>query len=281
MQVRDVSRAWLAAALSLAACGHRAHDVGAPPAVASTSVDSGRFKLVWADEFDTEGPPDERKWNFERRPPGWVNKELQNYTSRPENARVEGGKLIVEARRDSFAGFEYSSARLTSAQKGDLLYGRVEVRAKIPRGRGTWPAIWMMPTDNAYGRWPSSGEIDIMEHVGFDPGVVHASTHCRTYYWRNNNHKTATTSVPDFADAMHVYAVEWSAQRIDAFVDGTRYFTVQNEGTGWQAWPFDKRFHVILNLAIGGEWGGQKGVDTTIFPVRMEVDYVRLYEPVR
>jgi beta-glucanase (GH16 family) len=238
------------------------------------------YALVWADEFDKDGFYDDTKWNIEVEPPGWVSEELQNYVNRVENARVENGSLVIEARLDNFGGHPYSSARLNSAHKGDLLYGRVEVRAKLPKGRGTWPAIWMMPTDNAYGAWPDSGEIDVMEHVGYDPGVVHATTHCHNFQWKNNTQKTALTTVADFGDAMHVYALEWLPDRIDMFVDDGKYFSFANDGTGWQSWPFDKRFHVILNVAIGGVWGGTQGVDDTIFPVRMEVDYVRMYQMV-
>jgi beta-glucanase (GH16 family) len=233
---------------------------------------------VWSDEFDKDGFYDDTKWNIEVEPPGWVNEELQAYVNRGENARVAGGVLIIEARKDGFGGYAYTSARLNSARKGEITYGRAEIRAKLPKGRGTWPAIWMMSTDNAYGAWPDSGEIDIMEHVGYDPGVVHATTHCHNFQWKTNTQKTALTTVPDFGDAMHVYALEWYTDRIDMFVDDTKYFTFANDGTGWQSWPFDKRFHVILNVAIGGVWGGTQGVDDTIFPVHMEVDYVRLYQ---
>jgi beta-glucanase (GH16 family) len=245
-------------------------EAGAPDAV--------RWRLVWADEFDTDGRWDETKWNIEIHPPGWVNDELQNYVDRAENARVENGNLVIEAREDFFGNQEYSSARLNSAYKGDLLYGRVEVRAKLPKGTGTWPAIWLLATDENYGPWPNSGEIDIMEHVGWDPGIVHATTHCYNFRAAKGTLMTGWTIVPTFGDDMHVYALEWSADLIDVLVDGNKFFTFANDGTGWQSWPFDRRFNIILNLAIGGSWGGVKGVDNSIFPVRMEVDYVRLYE---
>jgi beta-glucanase (GH16 family) len=242
-----------------------------------SALHGGSWTLVWADEFDRDGPPDPAKWSFEVQPPGWVNDELENYTDRAENAHVEGGHLVIEARRDSYGGHTYSSARLHTAGKADLLYGRIEVRAKLPQGRGTWPAIWMMPTDNHYGWWPQSGELDIMEHVGHDPGVVHASAHTAKYYWKNNNQKTATIVVSDFATAYHLYSLEWYFDHVDAFVDDIKYFTFSDEHSGWEAWPFDQRFHVILNVAIGGVWGGAQGVDDAIFPQRMEIDYVRLY----
>jgi beta-glucanase (GH16 family) len=270
----------LVGAALLGGCGHAAHDAagGAGAAGSGGTGGSASWTLVWSDEFDKNGFYDDTKWNVEVEPPGWVNQELEAYVNRVENERVENGSLIIEARKDGFGGYAYTSGRLNSANKGEITYGRAEIRAKLPKGRGTWPAIWMMPTDNTYGAWPDSGEIDIMEHVGFDPGVVHATTHCHDFQAKTNNLKTATTSVPDFGDAMHVYALEWFPDRIDMFVDDTKYYTVTNDGAGWQSWPFDKRFHVILNVAIGGSWGGTQGVDDTIFPVHMEVDYVRLYQ---
>jgi beta-glucanase (GH16 family) len=201
---------------------------------------------------------------------------MEYYTAgRPENCRVENGTLVLEAHNDNWQGHQYTSARIRTAAKGDWLYGRFEVRAKLPYGGGTWPAIWMMPTDNEYGDWPGSGEIDIMEHVGHDPGVIHFSTHCLTYYWRIGTEKTATTRVDDFADAFHVYAMEWGPDTIRGYLDTLLYFTNLNEHSGWQAWPFDKRFHFILNIALGGDWGGV--IDNSIFPQRMVIDYVKAF----
>ena len=239
------------------------------------------WKLVWYEEFDYEGLPDPDKWGYEDFPPGTVNDELQNYTgSREQNARVVGGILIIEARRDFYEGYEYSSARLVTRTKGDWTYGRFEIRAKLPSGRGTWPAIWMMPTNNYYGNggWPDNGEIDIMEHVGYDPGRVHASIHTHAYNWPAGTNKTASRYVSDAETAYHTYTLEWTTNQIDVYVDSTRYFTFENEGTGWETWPFNKNFFLILNIAIGGNWGGAQGVDNMIFPTRMEVDYVRVYE---
>ncbi len=239
------------------------------------------WKLVWYDEFDHEGLPDSTRWGYEPFPPGTVNEELQNYTyEREENARVVGGILIIEARRDFYENHEYSSARLVTKTKGDWTYGRFEIRAKLPTGRGTWPAIWMMPTNNYYGNgsWPDNGEIDIMEHVGYNPGVIHGSIHCDAYNWPAGTQKTATRNITDAQTAYHTYAMEWGPDTLAMFVDSTRYFTFVNEDTGWEAWPFDKNFFIILNVAIGGSWGGQQGVDNTIFPTRMQVEYVRVYE---
>jgi beta-glucanase (GH16 family) len=236
---------------------------------------------VWSDEFDYTGLPEAGKWSYDVGGHGWGNQELQSYTERRlDNARVQDGTLIIEARRENWQGMEYTSARLVTKSKGDWTYGRFEISAKLPSGRGTWPAIWMLPTQWTYGNggWPDNGEIDIMEHVGFDPGWVHGSVHTRLYYSQIGTQKTAKIRIPDAQSVFHVYALEWSAQKIEVYVDSTKYFTFTNEGKGWQTWPFDKQFHLLLNIAVGGGWGGAQGVDPSIFPQRMEVDYVRVYK---
>jgi beta-glucanase (GH16 family) len=233
--------------------------------------------LIWNEEFSVNGAPDPSKWNIELWPPAVVNQELQTYTNRPENVRVENGTLIIEARRDSYQGYEFSSARIHTAGKVDALYGRIEVRAILPHIRGTWPAIWAMPTSLVYGAWPTCGEIDIMEHVGYDPGTIHASVHTETYNHSIGTQRTAQINIPSFNTAYHVYALEWTPTQIKMFVDGVHYFTFANEGTGYREWPFDKPFHVILNVAVGGAWGGLHGVSKTGWPQRMTVDYVKVY----
>lgn len=241
------------------------------------------YQLVWSDEFNGNGLPDSTKWSYDVAAPGWVNNEAQAYTNkRQENVRVENGKLIIEARLDNFQNNPYSSARLVTKYHGDWTYGRFEIRAKLPYGKGTWPAIWMLPTvwNLGNGGWPDNGEIDIMEHVGYDQGVIHGSTHCNMYVWTKGTQKTATTKIPDCSTAFHTYAMEWDKDSIKMFVDNSLYFTTVNEGKGWQYWPFFKNFHLILNLAIGGTWGGAQGIDNSIFPQRMEVEYVRVYKKV-
>lgn len=238
------------------------------------------WKLVWSDEFDSGTQPDPAKWGYAVGGHGWGNNELQFYTeARPENARIEDGRLIIEARREKWEGNEYTSARLVTRNKGDWTYGRFEIRAKVPLGRGTWPAIWMLPTnwDLGSGDWPDVGEIDIMEHVGYDPGVIHASTHSQKHQWRINTQRTAKIDVPDAGEAFHTYTLEWDEEEIRIFVDDRRYFTSRREGGDWTSWPFFRPFHLVLNVAVGGDWGGSKGVDETIWPRRMEVDYVRVY----
>lgn len=235
------------------------------------------MRLVWADEFDGTAI-DESKWAYEVQRPGWVNHELQNYTSRRrENARVEDGHLVIEGRRDWFGGHEYSSARLKTAGKASWRYGRVEARIQVPSGRGTWPAFWMMPNDFSRG-WPACGEIDILEHVGYDPNRVHATLHAQAYNWQRAEQRTAATLVGGAVSGFHVYALDWRADGIDISVDGRVYFSMKNPNQGNDWWPFDKNFYVILNLAIGGDWGGAQGVDPNVWPQRMLVDYVRVYQ---
>jgi beta-glucanase (GH16 family) len=235
-------------------------------------------KLVWSDEFNYSGLPDPSKWNYDVGGHGWGNNELQFYTSgRKENARVENGMLVIEARKEKWEGKDYTSARLITKGKGDWKYGRIEVRARIPSGLGTWPAIWMLGSTTPL-KWPDDGEIDIMEHVGYDPGKIHGSVHCKKYYHSIGTQKTAFTMVNDFSTEFHVYQLEWNADSVRVGVDGTVYFRFGNEHSGYDAWPFDNKMHLLLNIAVGGNWGGQKGVDTTIWPRRMEIDYVRMYQ---
>jgi beta-glucanase (GH16 family) len=235
------------------------------------------YTKVWSDEFD-KSTIDYTKWEHEVNGDGGGNNELQYYTAFPANSFIQDGKLIIKAIYENYQNRSFTSARLRSANKGDWLYGRIEVRAKIPTGLGTWPAIWMLSTDWSYGGWPESGEIDIMEHVGFDPNVVHGSIHTLAYNHIIGTQKTGTLPVPTATTDFHNYAINWSADSMEFFIDKTKYFTFKNENKGWQYWPFDKRFHLILNLAVGGNWGGAQGVDPADFPAQMEVDYVRVYK---
>jgi len=250
------------------------------PAVAYAQAGPG-WQLVWSDEFEVDGLPDSTRWSYAVGGHGWGNQELQYYTeARSENARVEDGHLLLTAVEEAYQGNGFTSARLTTSGKAAWQHGRFEVRAKLPGARGTWPAIWMMPDgwDFDQGGWPDVGEIDIMEHVGTAVGTVHASAHSRDYQWQRGTQKTGTISVPDATDAFHTYALEWSAEAIRAFVDGEMYFEYVNEGEGPGTWPYDKPFYLILNVAVGGAWGGQQGIDTAAFPQTMAVDYVRVYQ---
>ncbi|MBK6913177.1 MAG: glycoside hydrolase family 16 protein [Ignavibacteriales bacterium] len=235
------------------------------------------YTLVWNDEF-TAANIDLTKWEHEVNGDGGGNNELQYYTNLPTNSFIENGHLVIKAIYEDYQSRDFTSARMRTKYKGDWLYGRIEVVAKIPAGRGTWPAIWMLPTDWEYGNWPSSGEIDIMEHVGYDPNVIHGSIHTLAYNHTIGTQKTALLTIPTAITSFHKYAIEWFEDHIDFYIDDTMYFTFTNENKDWQYWPFDKRFHLILNLAVGGNWGGAEGIDVAAFPAQMEVDYVRVYK---
>ena len=264
--MRRVSAACALALWWLSACDD-AQSLQSPTPISGT--------LVWQDEFDGQGLPDARRWDYEV---GLIrNNERQYYTrERPQNARVQDGTLVIEAHRESFQGAAYTSASLTS--RANWTYGRFEVRARLPRGRGTWPAIWMLGTNISQVGWPTCGEIDIMENVGFDPLRILGSVHTAAYNHTIGTQKSAGITIANPWEDFHVYAMEWYADHIDVFVDSQKYFTFTNEGSGTRAWPFDKTQYLLINLAIGGAWGGQQGIDDSRFPHRYLVDYVRIYQ---
>ena len=238
------------------------------------------WQLIWNDEFDYTGLPDSSRWSYDVGGHGWGNQEDQFYTeNREENARVDGDQLIIEARKEDWSGRSYTSARLVSKHKGDWTYGRIEVRAQLPSGRGTWPAIWMLPTDSHYGNggWPDTGEIDIMEHVGFDQDLIHATIHTDAYNHGIGTQRGGSKRVAGASDNFHVYAVEWSPRKMVFSVDGDDFWTYSKGLSNWQGWPFDLDFHLIMNIAIGGAWGGIQGIDDSIFPQQMLIDHVRVY----
>ena len=236
------------------------------------------WKLIWSDEFSYSGLPDSSKWGFDTGGHGWGNNELQYYTSgRLKNSRVENGHLIIEAHKESFEGKDFTSARLVTRGKGAWNEGKIEVRAKFSSGNGTWPAIWMLSASEPL-KWPADGEIDIMEHVGFDHGRIHGTIHTQEYNHMIGTQKANQINVPDCSSAFHTYQLIWNREELKIGMDNQYYFTYKNEHTGKDAWPFDNKMYLILNLAVGGNWGGQKGIDPTIWPGKMEVDYVRVYK---
>jgi len=243
-------------------------------------------KLVWHDEFDskTTALPDSNKWDYDLgngcpQLCGWGNNELEYYTKKSvKNARTENGMLIMEAVRDSAAAQKYTSARLVTRDKQHWQYGRFEIRAKIPMGRGMWPAIWMLPTKSEYGNWPHSGEIDIMENVGYWQDSLFGTVHTFAYNGMKNTQKTKSIFIKDLPFDFHTYSVEWTPDRVSFYVDDKKYNEFFNEHKGPDVWPFDKEFYLIMNIAIGGNWGGKFGVDDYAFPQRMVVDYVRVYQ---
>ncbi len=249
--------------------------------VASCNSQKG-YELVWSDEFDVDGLPDSTKWSYDTEGNAWQwgNNELQHYTAnRMENAKVRDGLLHITARVEDGFNQPYTSARLISKGKGDWLYGRIEVKAKVAGGKGAWPAIWMLPTDWKYGGWPASGEIDIMEHVGYEPDSVYFTVHTDAYNHLKGTHKAKAVYMPNAEHEFHVYSVEWTKNKCSFFLDHEKVFVFRKEEQATSAqWPFDKRFHLLLNLAVGGNWGGKHGVDDDIFPCEMLVDYVRVYQ---
>lgn len=241
-------------------------------------------KLVWADEFSYKGLPDSTKWSYDKgrgcpQNCGWGNQESQFYTwDRKENARVENGMLIIEARKENWQDALYTSTRLVSKNKGDWKYGRIEIKAQLPKGRGMWPAIWMLPTDNVYGGWPKSGEIDIMENVGYYPDSVFGTVHTEAYNGMRGTQKVKGIALKDLSSAFHTYAVEWTENAVSFYVDQQRINYFENDKKGFATWPYDQRFHLLLNIAVGGAWGGKYGIDDSVFPQQMRIDYVRVYQ---
>ncbi len=240
----------------------------------ASSVPEG-MELVWFDEFETDGAPDASKWEYSTGGNGWGNAELQFYTDTRDNSIVKNGNLVITAKLDNG---KWTSARLKTQYKGDWLYGYFEIRARLPEGVGTWPAVWMLPTHSSYGQWPRSGEIDIVEHVGFDQDVIHATAHTKAFNHRLGTQPNRHDVVPGVSKKYHVYGLEWNPQYLQWYVDGKPFHRFENTGKGWEEWPFDKPFHLILNLAIGGSWGGQNGIDRNLKEAVMKVDYVRVYQ---
>ncbi len=235
--------------------------------------------MKWADEFNEKGLPNSSNWTYDLGGNGWGNNEKQFYTNADTlNAKVGNGELSITARKAKNGQMSYTSARITTKKKFDFLYGRVEVKAILPKGRGIWPAVWMLPTDWKYGAWPRSGEIDIMEHVGYDPDLVHGTVHTLSFNHTKGTQVGKALKLENPYTAYHVYAMEWFEDRIDLFIDGNLYFTFKNSSKGADEWPFDQQFHLLLNVAVGGNWGGKEGIDDSIFPATMKVDYVRVFQ---
>ena len=239
------------------------------------------YELVWNDEFDdpTLTMPDESKWWYETAEPGWVNNELQTYVAGKigdiVTADVSDGTLKIRAIK---SGSRVYSARVNT--KENWTYGYFEARLKLPEGKGTWPAFWMMPS--VWSGWPEGGEIDIMEHVGCVPTEVSSSIHCKAYYHAVGTQKTAARKIAGVMDEFHIYALEWTPEYIRSFVDGEQLFYYNPDdypqGRNAETWPFNKPFELKLNLAWGGDWGGMYGVDESCLPATYEIDYVRVFQ---
>ncbi len=227
------------------------------------------IQMIWSEEFNYSGAPDSSKWNYDIGNNGWGNNELQNYTNRPENVIVENGVLKIHTIKENYGGSNYTSARIKSQGKFSFKYGRVDIRAKLPEGVGTWPALWMLGENITTVNWPACGEIDIMEHLGSNLNQIHGSLHSPNNYGGNSN--SGTTQITNATSEYHVYSVDWSAATIGFYVDDVMYFSHNNNAS----LPFNANFFLILNNAMGG-WGGT--VDPNFVSSTFEVDYIRIYQ---
>lgn len=232
--------------------------------------------LLWSDEFNYTGSPDPAKWGYDigRGDNGWGNGEAQYYTSRSDNVKVEGGYLKITAKKESYEGANYTSTRMLTEGKLDFKYGKVEVRAKLPIGKGTWPAIWMLGSNIRTVSWPACGEIDIMEHVGNNQGTVQSAMHTPSSYGNTQNH--GSQFLADVSTIFHVYSVEWTAEKMIFAVDGVVHYTYNPSTKNSSTWPFNANQFIILNVAMGGGFGG--AIDPNFTQSTMEIDYVRVYQ---
>ena len=246
---------------------------------------SNEYSLVWSDEFDYIGYPDSTKWAYDigngcPHLCGWGNNELQYYTrKRLKNARVSDGLLIIEVHQENIEKMKYSSAKLVTKGIQDWRYGRFEIRARLPLSNGIWSAIWMLPSDTSvYGGWPNSGEIDIMENVGYDQDSIVASVHTGAYNFNSGTQLISKIAAPDNSSDFNTYTLDWTEDSIRISINDNEYFTIVNSGSGADEWPFDQPMYLILNVAYGGNWGGINGLAPDQLPQKMEIDYVRVYQ---
>ena len=249
-------------------------------------ISTTEWEQVWSDEFDGD-ELDMSKWNILRWRPGWVNNEEQAYTNRDTNVFLQDGNLVIQGLIEpnyydtDYNGNQYTanytSGRVNTDDNFSWTYGRFDIRAKLPSGKGSWPAIWMLGESITSIGWPDCGEIDIMEHVGFDDGNIHGSMHTKDFNHIMNTQRSGSMTVSSATESFHVYSLEWSPSYLRFLIDDSPFFFVYNDSNGDEAkWPFDSPHYMILNLAIGGDWGGVQGIEPSSFPMRMLVDHVRV-----
>jgi beta-glucanase (GH16 family) len=244
--------------------------------------DAGTATLVWSDEFNGNSL-NQNDWSYEIGDGcsinlcGWGNNELEYYTDRPENLYFQNGNMVIEARKESFSGRNYTSAKIVTRGKRTFKFGRMDIRAKLPKGKGIWPAIWMLPQNSVYGGWPKSGEIDIMEMLGHEPNKVYGTAHFGPGPGSTQFGRNYTLPSGDFSDNFHVFSINWDRNTIQWLVDGTVFSTFTNADANGATYPFNEDFYFILNLAVGGNWPGSPDA-TTAFPQQMLVDYIRVYQ---
>jgi beta-glucanase (GH16 family) len=265
--------------LSGTSCGG---PIAQPPILPPTSG----YTLAWSDEFSSANgsAPDATKWTYDLGGGGWGNQELESYTARTQNVQIQNGNLVITALQENYTGSDgiarnYTSARLKTQNLFTQAYGRFEARIKIPKGQGIWPAFWMLGNDISQNGWPKCGEIDIMENIGREPGIVHGSLHGPSSVAHTSD-STSTVSLPpgkSYSDDFHTYAVEWEPGTVRFYVDSDNYATfTQAQWPGGGQWVFDHPFYMIMNVAVGGVWPGSPDASTQ-FPQQMLVDYVRVY----
>ncbi len=234
-------------------------------------VNSG---LIFSDEFDIPGSPNTNKWTYDTGAGGWGNNESQYYTNRTDNVSIANGILKITAKKESYQGAEYTSTRMKTQGKFDFKYGKVEVRAKLPIGGGTWPAIWMLGSNISTAGWPACGEVDIMEHAGNRQGIVQSALHTPSSYGNTSN--VGSQTLADVSTAFHIYAVEWTSEKMTFSVDGVVHYTYNPSTKNSSTWPFNANQFIILNVAMGGSFGGS--IDAAFTESSMEIDYVRVYQ---
>jgi len=248
---------------------------------AQKAASDKEWKLVWSDEFDYTGLPDSTRWTYDVGAHGWGNNEKQYYREKSlENSFVSDGKLHIVALKKDFENLSYTSARLTNYTKSSMQYGKIEVMAKLPEGKGNWPAIWMLPESSKKKEeaWPLCGEIDIMEYWGHDPNTIASNVHTGDYNHTKGTGRGGTTTFTDPWKDYHIYAVEWHADRMDFYFDDKLYYSCKSKGEGIGEWPFNAPQYIIVNFALWNNWNGQPGIDDSIFPQEFSVDYIRVYE---
>jgi beta-glucanase (GH16 family) len=235
------------------------------------------YKLLWQDIFEKDGLPNQEIWHFETGGHGFGNHEAQYYTDRLKNAFVKEGLLNIVAYKEDFLSNHYTSAKLTTYQKKHIMHGRIEVKAKLPRGIGTWPAIWMLGVNFREVGWPLCGEIDLLEHVGHNENEVHFSLHSKNNHFTQNNQKFKVYRQDDLVEDFHEYSMDWDEHKITFYLDKKEIVTFyKNENDDVETWPFNQPFYLILNIALGGTWGGP--IDDSIFPTVFQFEYVKVYE---
>lgn len=268
--------------LGLVACGGSSGEGASSGPTGESPTSYEGMTLVWADEFESDAL-DSNSWSYDVGDGcpslcGWGNNELEYYTASAENSYLADGKLVIVAKPDSIMNSNYSSAKLVTRDKQTFKYGRIDIRAKMPTGRGIWPAIWMLPADNVYGGWPTSGEIDIVELVGHEPEKIHGTVHFGPAVgYSQNSGNSYSLAAGAFADKFHVFSIIWSQDSIQWLVDGVRYHAISRASVGTNTYPFNESFYLILNVAVGGNWPGSP-TSETVFPQTMNVDYVRVFQ---